>query len=145
MSETESETDAVELSEEEAQALLDAVSTSVIERVIESGAMIPPEIIRRALAEALTEHDSAGFALMTSAFFEGREDAVREMLLKGEPDPADPGWGDVEGGGLRKSVHREMQICGRCSFEPMCIVARTIPPEMLIVVSRCLAFVPRSG
>lgn len=102
--------------------------------------------IRAAVVEAL-EGDAGALALLASAYDEGRDDAARDALVGGkvlDAGEVDPGWSDVEGIGLRKTIQRETNACDRCGHAGVCVVARTIPPEFLVVVSRCLAFVPRA-
>jgi hypothetical protein len=102
--------------------------------------------IRAAVLEAL-EGEAGALAVLASAYDEGREDATRDALIGSRVLDAadiDPGWGDVDGVGLRKTIQRETNACERCSHATVCVVARTIPPEFLIVVSRCLAFAPRA-
>lgn len=103
-------------------------------------------MIRAAVIEAL-EGEAGALAVLASAYDEGRDDAARDALVGGKVFDAgevDPSWSDVEGFGLRKTIHRETNACERCGHAGVCVVARTIPPEFLVVISRCLAFAPRA-
>lgn len=96
------------------------------------------ERARATMLEVLATDDAAR-ELLGAAFEEGRQDAVRRMLLRGGK-VVEPDWGDVESAGERRLIAREETICSRCVHGGVCAVARAATPEMLVVVARCAGF-----
>jgi hypothetical protein len=42
--------------------------------------------------------------------------------------------------GELKAIHREQHICPRCDHFAICKVAAALDPNLLVTISRCLAF-----
>lgn len=134
-----------EVDSETVVAVVGGLARRISESVVVRGD-VDETSIRAAIVDAL-EGDAGALAVIAAVYDEGREDATRDALVGGkilDAGEIDPSWSDVEGLGLRKTIQRETNACDRCSHASVCVVARTIPPEFLAVVSRCLAFVPRS-
>jgi hypothetical protein len=123
-----------EPTEEEVLALLQGVAGRISD-VVSGG---DPRV-RDAALEVLATDDGAR-ALLGAAFEEGRQDAVRSMLLRGGK-VIEPDWSDVESPGERRLLQREESICSRCTHGGVCVVTRGAPAELLLVVSRCAGFV----
>ncbi len=47
--------------------------------------------------------------------------------------------------GELKAIHREQHICPRCEHFVVCKVAAALDPNLLVTISRCLAFEPPDG
>jgi hypothetical protein len=89
--------------------------------------------------------DEGATTLLHQAFEDGRRDALLTAARLADLDDG-PGqtWDEVEGG-ERIALWRETHLCHECIHTTMCVVQRAIPPEMLVQVRRCLAFVPHEG
>lgn len=121
-------------SEAEVLAYLGAVADRVCEALSEGAS---PRV-RAAVLEVLGGDEGAR-ELLSAAFEEGRQDAVRSMLLRGGKIAAGD-WSDVESPGERRLIAREESLCARCSHAAVCVVPRGNVAELLLVVTRCVSF-----
>ena len=44
--------------------------------------------------------------------------------------------------GELKAIQREQHLCGHCSHAPVCKIAGSIEPHLLVIISQCMAFEP---
>jgi hypothetical protein len=88
--------------------------------------------------------DEGARALLAAAFEEGRQDVVRSTLLRRGKE-SEPDWSDVESPGERRLLQREESACSRCAHGVVCVVPRSAPAELLVVVSRCAGFLDAGG
>jgi len=44
--------------------------------------------------------------------------------------------------GELKAIQREQHLCGQCSHAPVCKIAGSIEPHLLVIISQCMAFEP---
>lgn len=135
----------VVVDEEFAKRVIAGVASKLAADVLANGAT--PETFAQNMARVLGE-DVGGLALFASSYDEGFEDAKREAVIAGEIVNAvavDPTWSDVQGLGMRKTIARETNACARCAHASVCVVANAARPDLLIVISRCLAFAPTTG
>jgi hypothetical protein len=86
--------------------------------------------------------DEAAVELLRAAFESGKMEAASAIATRGIAEDQAPDWSDIDSLGERRAIAREDSACGRCSHATVCAVARAAPPELLIVVSRCLSFRP---
>ncbi len=96
---------------------------------------------RAAIVDVLRSSQGA-VELLAAAFDSGRADVAREGILRAggalPAAPVAPDWSDIEADGEKRAVAAETSICGACVHRAVC---RARPPaEMLVVVSRCIAF-----
>jgi len=131
VTEPEAEQEEAELTDAEVMSLL----TPTAERLARLFGV--PDASGEVLA-AITA-DEAAVELLRAAMESGRMDAVAGMAMRGGGMPA-PDWSDVEALGERRAIAREESACARCANSAVCVVARSAPPELLVVVARCLAF-----
>jgi hypothetical protein len=90
-----------------------------------------------AAAERVLLDDEGARELLAAAFAEGRADALRGALRRGEVPDA-PDWSDVESVGERRAIAREENICATCSASDVCAIAAAIRHvEALVVLRRC--------
>lgn len=82
--------------------------------------------------------DDAAVELLRAAFESGRAESAAAIALRGDGSPA-PDYSDVESLGERRMIAREDSACSSCVNASICVVARAAPPELLVVISRCLA------
>lgn len=82
--------------------------------------------------------------LLGRAFEDGRRDAMLAAARFAGDDGPSTTWEGVDGG-ERGVLWREGHACNTCGHSAVCVVARTIPTEMLVQVRRCLAYVDASG
>jgi len=47
--------------------------------------------------------------------------------------------------GELKAIHRELHICPRCEHFVVCKVAAVLDANLLVTITRCLAFDPAGG
>ena len=47
--------------------------------------------------------------------------------------------------GELRAIHREEHICPRCEHFMVCRVAAALDPNLLVTITRCLAFAPAAG
>jgi len=47
--------------------------------------------------------------------------------------------------GELKAIHREQHICPRCEHFMVCKVVAALDPNLLVTITRCLAFAPVGG
>lgn len=125
-----------EPTEAEVLAHLTVVAHRVAVRIAEE---LPEEERPRAIAaaEEVLVSDEGARELLGAAFAEGRADALRGALQRGEVPDA-PDWSDVESLGERRAIAREEHICGSCQAADVCaIAAATRQLEALVVLRRC--------
>lgn len=95
----------------------------------------------RIRATLLEDDEVATAFVLRGAFEEGVADTALEFARAGaDPAPRAPDWSDITSPGERKAILREENLCARCSHAAVCVVARTAPAELLLVVRRCAAF-----
>lgn len=125
-----------EPTEGEVLAHLALVAHRVAKRIVE----VVPEAEREAAAKAAEEvllDDEGARELLGAAFEEGRADALRGALRRGEVPDA-PDWSDVESLGERRAIAREEHICSTCSASDVCAIAAAMRQvEALVVLRRC--------
>ena len=44
--------------------------------------------------------------------------------------------------GELKAIQREQHLCGHCSHAPVCKVVAAVEPQLLVIISQCMAFDP---
>jgi hypothetical protein len=120
-------------SEAEVIAIVAELAKKVV-RAISAGGSIEESVVR-----VLLDDQTGGVELMRAAFDSGREDAITSIAGRAGDDGA-PDWSDVEGMGERAAIAREDGICGRCDRLRVCVVPRSAPAELFLVVRRCAAF-----
>ena len=47
--------------------------------------------------------------------------------------------------GELKAIQREQHLCGHCSHAPVCKIVAAIEPQLLVIISQCMAFDPDGG
>ena len=129
--------EATEAAEE--AVVLEAVASStqrIVERLVASGMPQSPEELKAKLQELLLGEEGPA-TLLGAAFEAGKEQGLGE-----NPAKRHPRWEDVKTLGEQKARHREENLCGQCANHVVCVVARSTPAELMVVVSRCLSFIP---